>query len=86
MGYFIFQNADEHVFKVLVGNKCDKEDLRVVPTCHGESLAKKFDIPFYETSAKEDINIKNVIDGMTNKILKKVTSNICRFFFISLNV
>ena len=55
--------------KVIVGNKCDLESLRVVPTCIGEELSKKTNIPFYEVSAKDDINIKNVIDGMATNIV-----------------
>ncbi|PRP89684.1 hypothetical protein PROFUN_00026 [Planoprotostelium fungivorum] len=42
---------------VLIGNKCDLEEMRVVPTLEGRELAKQWGIPFFETSAKEKINI-----------------------------
>eukprot|EP00484_Ammonia_sp_Unknown_P007272 CAMPEP_0197058030 /NCGR_PEP_ID=MMETSP1384-20130603/103299_1 /TAXON_ID=29189 /ORGANISM="Ammonia sp." /LENGTH=197 /DNA_ID=CAMNT_0042492639 /DNA_START=86 /DNA_END=679 /DNA_ORIENTATION=- len=43
---------------VLVGNKCDLEDQRQVPTSEGEALAKEWgeNSAFFETSAKEKIN------------------------------
>eukprot|EP01029_Cantina_marsupialis_P029357 TRINITY_DN780164_c0_g1_i1.p1 TRINITY_DN780164_c0_g1~~TRINITY_DN780164_c0_g1_i1.p1 ORF type:complete len:211 (-),score=41.54 TRINITY_DN780164_c0_g1_i1:202-834(-) len=44
--------------KVLIGNKCDMgESRRAVPTEEAAMLAKKYDIPFFETSAKEDIGV-----------------------------
>lgn len=53
----IQQHADVHVNKLLVGNKCDMLDEKVVSTEEGEKLAKEFGIPFYECSAKNDINV-----------------------------
>jgi len=48
----IEQHASETVNKVLVGNKCDMDDKRVIPTARGQALADEFGIPFFETSAK----------------------------------
>jgi hypothetical protein len=44
------------VFSVLVGNKCDLVDERVVQTSEGQELAKKWGASFYETSAKTCLN------------------------------
>lgn len=41
---------------VLVGNKCDRTEDRAVSVPEGERLAKELNIPFYETSAKLNIN------------------------------
>lgn len=41
---------------VLVGNKCDRTEDRAVSVPEGERLAKSLGIPFYETSAKLNIN------------------------------
>ena len=45
---------------VLVGNKCDLEDERVVSRQQGESLAQSLRCTFLETSAKSRINVNEV--------------------------
>src|SRR3990167_3434448 len=42
---------------ILVGNKCDLEEERHVTTAEGQDLARSFGCPFFETSAKERINV-----------------------------
>ncbi|EWM27640.1 rab gtpase [Nannochloropsis gaditana] len=54
----IQQHADVHVNKILIGNKCDMTPQRVVSTEEGQSLANDFGIQFFETSAKNDINVE----------------------------
>ena len=54
----IQQHADVHVNKILIGNKCDMTPQRVVTTEEGQSLANDFGIQFFETSAKNDINVE----------------------------
>jgi len=54
----IQQHADVHVNKILVGNKCDMLDEKVVSTEEGEKLAKEFNMPFWECSAKNNINVE----------------------------
>lgn len=43
---------------ILVGNKCDMEDERVISYERGKQLAEQLGIEFFETSAKENINVK----------------------------
>lgn len=45
---------------VLVGNKCDLEEERVVGKDLGKSLANQFNCAFMETSAKAKINVNDV--------------------------
>ncbi|GFO44058.1 ras-related protein rap-1b [Plakobranchus ocellatus] len=45
---------------LLVGNKCDLEDERVVGKDQGSSLARMFQCAFLETSAKMKINVLEV--------------------------
>lgn len=45
---------------VSVGNKCDSPDKKVT-TEEGKALASQMDIPFFETSAKDNLNIETVI-------------------------
>ena len=45
---------------ILVGNKCDLEDERVVGKDQGQQLARDFNCAFLETSAKSKINVQTV--------------------------
>lgn len=45
---------------ILVGNKCDLEDERVVGKDQGHNLARSFNSAFLETSAKAKINVNEV--------------------------
>lgn len=43
---------------ILVGNKCDMEDERVISFERGKQLSEQLGIEFFETSAKENVNVK----------------------------
>lgn len=45
---------------VLVGNKCDLEEERVVGKDQGNALAHQFNCTFLETSAKAKVNVNDV--------------------------
>ena len=45
---------------ILVGNKCDLEDERVVGKDQGSTLATEWSCGFLETSAKAKINVNEV--------------------------
>lgn len=48
---------------ILVGNKCDLEDERVVGKEQGQNLARQWsNCAFLETSAKSKINVNEVRD------------------------
>lgn len=55
----LFQDTDD-VPMVLVGNKCDLEEERVVGKDLGKGLASQFNCAFMETSAKAKINVNDV--------------------------
>ena len=55
-----FQNASPDVKLLLIGNKCDLEERRVVSSERGEEFAQSQGIPFMETSAKTNHNIDEV--------------------------
>lgn len=57
--FFLFKDTDD-VPMVLVGNKCDLEDERVVGKELGKQLAQQFNCSFMETSAKAKINVNDV--------------------------
>ncbi|KAG8332510.1 hypothetical protein J6590_020015 [Homalodisca vitripennis] len=54
----IKENASPDVVKVLAGNKCDSESQRTVDSEIGQKIAESFDMPFYEVSCKQDVNIE----------------------------
>ncbi|CAO1390145.1 unnamed protein product [Diamesa serratosioi] len=56
---------------VLVGNKCDLEDERVVGKELGKSLANQFNCSFMETSAKAKINVNDIFNDLVQQINKK---------------
>jgi len=56
------RNIEEHaapdVQKMILGNKCDMNDKRVVSKERGEQLALEYGIRFMETSAKNSHNVE----------------------------
>lgn len=65
------QHANEDVEKMILGNKCDMEDKRVVSKTRGEGIAREHAISFLETSAKANINIEKAFTDLTLLILNK---------------
>ena len=65
-----------------VGNKCDSPDKKV-STEEGKALASQMDIPFFETSAKDNLNIETVI-GHLNCLLIWFKFLICRIDLLQL--
>ena len=58
-------NDDEQEFKfaIIVGNKCDLENERVITKQEGNELAQRYDnLVFLETSAQERINVEKVFE------------------------
>jgi len=55
---------------VIVGNKCDMESQREVPTDMGRKYADKFGIPFFETSAKNKVYVEEAFMAVLRQILK----------------
>jgi GTPase KRas protein len=55
---------------VLVGNKCDLKDERQVEYTEGAELAKKWNCPFFETSAKIKLNNEACFFELVREIRK----------------
>lgn len=58
----------EKVPMVLVGNKCDLTDQRVITTEQGEALAQKFGCRFIEASAMTKINVDQIFQDLVRQI------------------
>jgi len=64
------KDTDE-VPMILVGNKCDLEDERVVGKDQGQTLARNFNCAFLETSAKAKINVHEVFYDLVRQINRR---------------
>jgi Ras-related protein Rab-1A len=63
--------ANDSVCKLLVGNKCDLAESRVVETAVAQAYADEIGIPFLETSAKDSINVEEAFLAMCAAIKKQ---------------
>jgi Ras-related protein Rab-35 len=62
---------DNGISIILVGNKCDCEAQRVVALNDLKDYANAVNLKYFETSAKENINIDEVFYELTRLILEK---------------
>ena len=74
----IEKNASKNVLKVLIGNKCDLEDKRVVTFNQGKEFADTYGLKFIETSAKKNLNVNEAFETLGRELMiasadKKVT-------------
>ena len=66
----IKEEASSKVCIILIANKIDS-DQRVVSKEDGESLAQSFKLPFFESSAKENINVNEAFKQLVEEISGK---------------
>lgn len=64
--------AESNVNIVLIGNKCDLVDAKVIDTEAGRAVARDFGIDFYEASAKTDHNVQEAFNGLVNQVCERV--------------
>eukprot|EP01091_Cochliopodium_minus_P021421 TRINITY_DN979_c0_g2_i2.p1 TRINITY_DN979_c0_g2~~TRINITY_DN979_c0_g2_i2.p1 ORF type:complete len:109 (-),score=21.46 TRINITY_DN979_c0_g2_i2:38-364(-) len=71
----VLRVKDEDFFPlVLIGNKCDLEDEREVTRKEAEEMAKSWNIPFFETSAKMNTNVNEAFLSIIEEIRKRTSS------------
>eukprot|EP00048_Salpingoeca_helianthica_P022354 m.17785 g.17785 ORF g.17785 m.17785 type:complete len:209 (+) comp7208_c1_seq1:69-695(+) len=68
----IEQHANEDVEKMILGNKCDMEDKRVITKEQGEKLAADYGVKFMETSAKAKIGVEEAFMAIARAIKDKM--------------
>eukprot|EP00735_Rhodelphis_limneticus_P004696 TRINITY_DN16321_c0_g1::TRINITY_DN16321_c0_g1_i1::g.3199::m.3199 TRINITY_DN16321_c0_g1::TRINITY_DN16321_c0_g1_i1::g.3199 ORF type:complete len:217 (-),score=47.66,sp/Q39433/RB1BV_BETVU/72.68/2e-103,Ras/PF00071.17/2.4e-67,Miro/PF08477.8/1e-20,Arf/PF00025.16/1.2e-15,GTP_EFTU/PF00009.22/1.7e-06,Gtr1_RagA/PF04670.7/3e-06,MMR_HSR1/PF01926.18/3.3e-05,MMR_HSR1/PF01926.18/3e+03,DUF258/PF03193.11/0.0079,SRPRB/PF09439.5/0.013,SLA_LP_auto_ag/PF05889.8/0.016,AAA_22/PF13401.1/0.07,AAA_22/PF13401.1/3.3e+03,AA len=71
----IEQHASDNVNKILLGNKCDMDDKRVVSAEEGAKLADEYGIPFYETSAKTTHNVEAAFLHIAREIKNRLVTS-----------
>eukprot|EP00088_Acartia_fossae_P006057 TRINITY_DN12766_c0_g1_i3.p1 TRINITY_DN12766_c0_g1~~TRINITY_DN12766_c0_g1_i3.p1 ORF type:complete len:202 (-),score=38.72 TRINITY_DN12766_c0_g1_i3:474-1079(-) len=67
----IDEHANEDVERMILGNKCDMEDKRVISYERGQSIAKEHGLRFLETSAKTNVNVETAFLQLAESILDK---------------
>ncbi len=65
------KSVSQTISMILVGNKIDLENDRVVSTEQGEELAKKLNLSYIETSAKTGENINDAFKMLALQMIKR---------------
>ena len=68
-------NSPKSVFITLVGNKCDLEEERQVSTEEGSEFATRYGLNFFETSAKNTVNIEDIFKNSVDFIAERISKN-----------
>jgi GTPase SAR1 family protein len=70
---------------ILVGNKADRDEARVVSPTRAQELADKYSLPYIETSAFTAHNVKETIETLLEKVMVRMEKTIGTFIkFFSL--
>lgn len=63
-------HAAQDVKIILLGNKADMTDKKVITKEMGEAVAKEHNMKFFETSAKSGLNINEAFEFISRDIIK----------------
>ncbi|XP_065897394.1 ras-related protein Rab-8B-like [Dysidea avara] len=66
------KEAAPHAVLMVVGNKCDLENARVVSAEQGQSFADEHDCKFMETSASDNVNVNEMMMDVAEAIFSKI--------------
>ena len=74
----IEKNANKNILKVLIGNKTDLEEKRIISYNQGKEFADTYGLKYVETSAKKNLNVTEAFETLGREIMaanadKKIT-------------
>jgi len=65
----IQDHSDPEIEIIIIGNKCDKENKRIISEAEGRAMAEQNRCLFFETSAQSNTNIQYVFEALAGKIV-----------------
>ena len=68
----ITKRASENTLNVIIANKTDMTNHRVVSEEEGRAVAATYHLDYFETSAKDDTGVNELFDFMCTKILSSI--------------
>lgn len=67
-------HADDDARKIIVGNKCDMDEKRLISTYRGQELALSQEVDFIETSASTGENVEKAFETLVKRCLDHLES------------
>ena len=65
----IEKNASKNILRILIGNKCDLEDKRVITHAQGKEFADTQGLKVIETSAKKNLNVSEAFETLGRELM-----------------
>ena len=65
----IEKNASKNILRILIGNKCDLEDKRVITHAQGKEFADTYGLKFIENSAKKNLNVSEAFETLGRELM-----------------
>ena len=65
----IEKNASKNILRILIGNKSDLEDKRVITHAQGKEFADTYGLKFIETSAKKNLNVSEAFETLGRELM-----------------
>ena len=68
-------NSSKKIKTVIVGNKCDLQNERIISREEAERMASTYHSKYYEISAKDNVGIDDLMNDLINEIIQEKEKN-----------